>query len=39
VEPFAFWRGAAGDPPGAAVAFAALLEDVLRVLGPPIPTR
>jgi hypothetical protein len=30
----AYWRGAAGDPAGAAAAFEELLADVLRVFGP-----
>ncbi|MEU6192771.1 tetratricopeptide repeat protein [Streptomyces sp. NPDC047061] len=31
------WRGVAGDPEGAAAAYADLLEDRLRVLGPDHP--
>ncbi|MFD5833910.1 tetratricopeptide repeat protein, partial [Streptomyces collinus] len=30
----AHWRGATGDVQGAADAFAALLDDFIRVLGP-----
>ncbi len=34
----AAWRGEAGDPAGAAAAFAELLPDIQRVLGPEHPT-
>ncbi|MCK9932528.1 tetratricopeptide repeat protein, partial [Frankia sp. Mgl5] len=34
----AAWRGEAGDPVGAAAAFAHLLNDQLRVLGPDHPS-
>jgi len=33
----AYWRGKAGDPAGAAAAFAEVLADCLRVLGPEHP--
>ncbi|MFD8725038.1 tetratricopeptide repeat protein [Streptomyces sp. NPDC059629] len=34
----AYWRGEAGDPAGAAAAFAEVLDDSMRVLGPDHPS-